>query len=100
MIWSLTRENLSFGFPTKCDSNQPAQLQRLARKLKFRSSKSRYDTFQKANNKGADQTVRMGRLVCAFVVGTAPKTGFLALRPIYKSEHFSLDGKYSNRQLI
>ena len=26
-----------FGFPTKRDSNQPAQLQRLARKLKFRS---------------------------------------------------------------
>ena len=28
-------KNLSLEFPTKCDSNQPAQLQRLARKLKF-----------------------------------------------------------------
>ena len=41
---------------------------------------STYDTFQNANNKGADQTARMRRLVCAFVVHKPPKTGFLALR--------------------
>ena len=35
-IWDATRENLSSGFLTKWDSNQPAQLQILARKLKFR----------------------------------------------------------------
>ena len=29
------REDLPLGFPTVQDSNQPAQLQRLARKLKF-----------------------------------------------------------------
>ena len=29
-------KNLSSGFPTKPDSNQSAQLQRVARKLKFR----------------------------------------------------------------
>ena len=40
-------------------------------------SKSLYDTFQKANNKCADQSVRMRRLVCAFVVRKPPKTGFL-----------------------
>ena len=34
----------------------------------FACSKSRYDTFQKANNKDADQSVRMRRLFCAFVV--------------------------------
>ena len=34
------------------------------------------------NNKGADQTARMRRLVCAFVVRKPPKTGFLATRPI------------------
>ena len=33
-IWASSRENLSSGFPTKCDTNQ---LKRLARKLKFRS---------------------------------------------------------------
>ena len=36
--------------------NLLAQLQRLARKLKFACSKFRYDTFQKVNNKGADHT--------------------------------------------
>ena len=33
----------------------------------FACSKSSYKTFQKANNKGPDQTVRMRRLVWAFV---------------------------------
>ena len=34
------------------------------------------------HNKGADQTARMRRLVCACVVRKPPKTGFLASRPI------------------
>ena len=34
--WALTRQNLSPGFQTKRDSNQFPQLQRLARKSKFR----------------------------------------------------------------
>ena len=46
-------------------------------------SKLRYDTFQKANNKGADQSARMRRLVCACVVCKPRKTGFLASRPSY-----------------
>ena len=81
-IWASSQQNLSLGFPTKLDSNQSPQLQRLARKLKVQS-KSRYDTFQWANNKSADQTVRMRRLVCAFVVRNPPKTGFLASSPIW-----------------
>ena len=36
---------------------------------------------KKANNKGADQTAWIRRLVCACVVHKPPKTGFLALRP-------------------
>ena len=42
----------------------------------------RYDNFKLSNNKGADQTARMHRLVCAFVVCKlfTPKTGFLASR--------------------
>ena len=36
IIRAATRENLSSGFPTKQDSNQSSQLQRLARKFKFR----------------------------------------------------------------
>ena len=78
-IWAPTRETLSSGFLTKSDSNQPAQLQRLARKLKFRFG---CDTFQKAKNKGADQTARMRRLVCTCVFRKPPKTGFLASRSI------------------
>ena len=34
--WVLSLENLSSGFQKKWDSNQPAQLQRQARHLKFR----------------------------------------------------------------
>ena len=36
------------------------------------------------NNKGADQTRRMRRLVCAFVVRKPPKTGFFTALPIYQ----------------
>ena len=36
LIWASTRQNLSSGIPTKRDSNPSPQLQRLARKLKFR----------------------------------------------------------------
>ena len=35
-IWASSRENLSSGLPTELDSTQSAQLQRLARILKFR----------------------------------------------------------------
>ena len=34
------------------------------------------------NNKGADQTAQISRLVCAFVVGKPLKTGFLESRHI------------------
>ena len=55
----------------------------------------RYDGFYKANNKGTDQTVRMHRLICAFVVCKhffTPQTGFLASKPIcdeYHQEHIT-----------
>ena len=50
-------------------SNQPTQLQRLARMLKFCVySKFINYTFQRLNNKVAYQTARPLRLVCAFVV--------------------------------
>ena len=47
----------------------------------FACSKFIYNTFYKANNKGADQSVRMRRLVCAFV-HKPQKTGFFTSRPI------------------
>ena len=66
------------GIRKKRVSNQSPQLHRLARKLKFHLC----STFLKANNKGADQTVWMRRLVCTIVVCKLLKTGFLASRPI------------------
>ena len=44
---------------------------------------STYDTFQKANNKGADQTVQMHRLVCACVVRKPRRQVFLRRGPYY-----------------
>ena len=49
-----------------------------------------YDNFEIATNKGADQTARMGRLVCAFVVRKPLKTGFLRSRPICDVEVVAL----------
>ena len=49
--------------------------------LNFAGGKYRYDTFQLTNNKGANQTAQMCRLVSAFVVGKPPKTGFLPRGP-------------------
>ena len=48
---------------------------------------SKNDTFQIANNKGPDQSERMRRLVCTFVVRKRQKAGFLALRPVYEPEY-------------
>ena len=45
-------------------------------------SEPRYFTLQKGNNKGTDQSARMRRLVCAFVVHKPPKTGFFATRRV------------------
>ena len=48
------------------DSNQPTQLQRLARMLKFCVLQVYQLYFPGREIKGADKTVRMCRLVCAF----------------------------------
>ena len=70
---------LSSGFRTKWHSGFRDYLEN----WNFTHSKFTYETFQKAKNKGADQTARMYRLVCACVVCKPSKTGFLASRPIY-----------------
>ena len=67
-IWASARQNLSSGFPTKRDSNKSPQLQRHATCRNYACSKYPYGAFQKANYKGAEQSTRMRRLVCAFVV--------------------------------
>ena len=49
-----------------------------------------YDNFQNVNNKGADQTAQMRRLVCACVVRKPPKTGFLTSRPNSNKGHYNV----------
>ena len=63
-------EKTCLGLPTMQDSNQPTQLQRLARMLLKNIVYSKFInyTLLGATNKGADQTARMCRLVCAFDV--------------------------------
>ena len=51
------------------------------------------------NNKGADQTAWLRRVVCALAVPKPPKTGFLASRPtlcnlpVHILEHIRLSGE-------
>ena len=75
-IWASSRENLSWGCPTERVSNQSPQLQRLARKLNFTCSNFTYDNFQKANNKGADQTAQAGLRRCCSQPPPPPKDRF------------------------
>ena len=66
---SSSRENLTSGFSTRVDSNQPAQPQKLAEWLEISDIETRditlSNTIYAANNKGA---VQIRRLICAFVV--------------------------------
>ena len=57
---------LSLGFLTGLESNKTAQLQRLAKILKFCMWQCSYHTFKKVNNKGANKTPRKRRLVFAY----------------------------------
>ena len=70
------------------------------RKLKFCSyilcSKSRCYTFKLANNKGADQPVRMCRLCLRLCCSQNPKTGFITSRPRYKQILESLSASYKH----
>ena len=71
------------GFQTWSFQTQPAQLQRLTRALKFNGSMFSYNSFQGKNNRGADQTVRVRRLVCALFVRMQTTPGFLTTRLNY-----------------
>ena len=82
-----TRENLSSGFPTKRVLNQSLRLNRLARNLNVSRSKCRYDSSKKADNKVADETVRM-RLYCY----KSLKAGFCSRGPIAIHERLVITG--------
>ena len=51
-------------------------------KIEISPAASLHMILSKKQKKGADQTARMRRLVCACVVHKPPKTGFLGSRPI------------------
>ena len=67
-------------FPTRPDTNRPAQPQKLPRVLKFRLLNLEILYYLTANNKAANQTAPMRRLICAFVVRIWHKTHFLMAR--------------------
>ena len=72
-LWASSRENLSSGFPTRVDSIRPAQPQ----KLEILDIETRDIIVSLQRNKGANQTARMRRLICTFVVHIWLKQVFL-----------------------
>ena len=70
-------------FSTRWGSDRPARLHKLARVLKLCIEQVAYCTIYEANNKGADQTAQMRRLICTFVVRIWHKTHFRMSWPIY-----------------
>ena len=79
--WALSRQNLCSGFWKSKTQTSLLSYTGCLEIWNFACSKPRYDTFQKGNNEGADQTSRMRRLACACVIRKLQKTGFLASRP-------------------
>ena len=81
--WGLSRQTRLWGFQQSKTQTSLLSYRGKLEILNFICSMFRYDTFRKANIRGADQTARIHRLVCTFVVRKPPKTGFLVLRPNY-----------------
>ena len=81
---------MSSGFPTRYGSNQPPQLQRPVLNIDIARSKIDKYTFQIVNNKGADQTVQMRRLFCAFVVHTQQSQVYLCSGPYHNATYSTL----------
>ena len=84
--WASSRQTCLRGFwQSKTQNSLPSYGQ--LEKWNFGWSKLDNYAFQIENNKGADQTARMRRLVCAIVFRKPPKTGFLMSRP-KKSKYY------------
>ena len=76
LLYEPRHEKICPGFATRVDSDQPAQPQKLGRGLKFRVQKLEVLYYLGSENKGADKTARMRRLICVFVVRTWQKQVF------------------------
>ena len=68
------RENRSSGFPTRSDTNWPAQAQKRVRSLKFRILVEEELYYPSSENKGADQLrgYREADLRLCFRIGKNP----------------------------
>ena len=76
----IIRENLSSGFPTKRVSNQSPRL-----KIEVLLVAILDTTFKKVDNKVADETARMRRLICAFIVTNHQRHFFsVAVQSLHK----------------
>ena len=74
-------------FPTRPDTNRPAQPQKVTRVLKFRLQNLEIVYYLSNENKGADQTARMRRLICDFIVRIWHKIHFLMAWLTFKVIH-------------
>ena len=74
--------NLSSGFPTRSDTNQAVQTQKMARGLKFRIKKVKGFHNLCRENKGANCCAVTAHLICAFVFTYMQKAGFFMMRLI------------------
>ena len=85
-LMSLVARKPVFGVSDHLRLKRAAQLQKLAR-VEFLGKASRgINTVHAVNNKGADQTARMRRLICAFVVHIRHKQVF-SWWGSYEGEH-------------
>ena len=75
LIWAMSRENLSLDISNQLLFSYREKLE----SWNCVFSKYRYYTILAANNKVADQTMQMCRLICAFVVRIWHKTDFLMI---------------------
>ena len=98
-----TRENLSSGSPTnRVTQTSLFCLTGWLENWNFARSKSRYDSSQKATIKVVDETARMHRLVCAFIVTNHWRKVFLvAVQLLYVSfYHERLENKMQNLIIV
>ena len=75
----------NMGCSARCETQ--TNLRSYRDNLNLACSMFRYYTFQNENNKGADQSIRMRRLVCAFVVRKPERQVF--------SRRWQFHGRYS-----
>ena len=65
------REKQSLGFRTRSDTNQPVQLEKMARSLKFQIYEERNCTISEAKTKALISCAVTAQLICAFFLAKA-----------------------------